>query len=204
MRVPRGTRTASQRLLELGRSRGLLRGADAKAVGATRATISRLVAAGELTRVGRGIYSVTGAELSAHLSLVMAQQRVPKGTICLMSALQFHELTTQAPRAVWVMVSGHAWRPSIDYPPVRLVHATGRGLSYGIETHELDGWKIRMTSAAKTVADCFKFRRTVGLDVALEALRNYKRSRGDMDALWRAAKVDRVQRVLRPYLEAVT
>ena len=203
MPAPGGARTASQRLLELGRSRGLLRGADTDAVGATRATLSRLVAAGELTRVGRGVYSVAGAELGAHLSLVVAQQRVPRGTICLLSALQLHGLTTQMPRAVWVMVAGNAWRPSIDYPPVRLVHATGRGLSYGVETHELDGWKVRVTSAAKTVADCFKFRRTVGLDVALEALRDFKRKRGDMDALWRAAKVDRVQRVLRPYLEAM-
>ncbi len=123
--------------------------------------------------------------------------------VCLLSALQFHSLTTQAPFEVWLAVGVKARRPALASSAVRIVRFSLRALAEGIEAHQVEGVPVRITSAARTVADCFKYRNKIGLDVALEALKEYRRSRRSIDELVRAARIVRVQNVMRPYLEAV-
>ncbi len=169
----------------------------------SRADLARLAQRGLVRKLGRGLYAVSDAELTEHHSLAEAAKRVPAGVVCLLSALRFHGLTTQNPFEVWVAIGHKAWRPKSSEPPLRLVHMSGPAASAGIETHVIEGVRVRVFSAAKTVADCFRFRNKIGLDVALDALRDYKRRhRGGMDALWRFAAVCRVARVMQPYVEA--
>jgi len=159
---------------------------------------------GELTRVARGLYTRPGAEMSVRRSLVEAAKLAPNAVVCLLSALRFHDLTTQAPSEVWLAIENKAWRPSVDTAAVRLVYMSGEAFTAGIETHRIERVPVRVYSAAKTVADCFKFRNKIGLDVAIEALRDYlRRNRRGADELWKYAKVCRVTRVIRPYLEAL-
>jgi predicted transcriptional regulator of viral defense system len=154
-------------------------------------------------RVARGLYAVPDAEISTHRSLVEVARAVPAATVCLLSALRFHELTTQAPPEVWIALDVHAWRPRRTPFPVRTVYFSGAALTAGVEVHKIDGVPIRIYSAAKTVADCFKYRNKIGTVVAVEALKDYlKKYRRGVDALWRFAKICRVANVMRPYLEA--
>lgn len=136
--------------------------------------------------------------------LAAASARVPHGVVCLLSALRFHELTTQNPAEIWLAIDRKARAPKAPELPLRIVRFSGAALTEGVETHRIDGVSVRVTSPAKTVADCFKYRRKIGADVALEALRECWRTRRcSVDALWRYAKVCRVTTVMRPYLEAV-
>ena len=192
------------RVVRLARKQGVLRSRDFEAEGVNRMALRRLVEAGVLERVGRGLYSLPKGKVTEHHSLVEATLRVPKGVVCLLSALQFHNLSTQSPHEVWLAVSNLAWKPKTDWPPLRVVRFSGAALTHGVERHRLEGVDVAVTTAAKTVADCFKYRNKIGLDVALEALTDYRRKRGSVDALMRAASVDRVARVLRPYLEAMS
>ena len=195
--------TAERRILKLAAKKGLLRPKDLLARSLPREYLSRMAAVGTLERIGRGLYRLPHAEFSAFHSLAEVGAAVPKGIICLLSALRFHDLTTQLPPDVWVAVSGPVWRPTKTPFPVRYVHMTGESFLKGVETHVVDKVKIRVFHPAKTVADCFKYRNKIGLDVALEALRDYrKKHRGGMDDLWRFAKVCRVTRIIRPFLEA--
>jgi predicted transcriptional regulator of viral defense system len=160
--------------------------------------------AGELERVGRGLYIAVGAAVTEHHTLVEAAARIPQAVICLLSALQYHRIGTQSPHEVWLAIDVKARKPVLDVPPVRIVRFSGRALSFGIETHELEGVRVKVTSREKTVADCFKYRNKLGLDVALEALREYLRSKKrSVDDLVRAARVCRVARVMQPYLESM-
>lgn len=160
--------------------------------------------AGELERVGRGLYASTHAAATEHHTLVEAAVRVPHGVICLLSALRFHKIGTQSPHEVWLAIDVKAWKPVLDWPPIRLVRFSGEALTFGVETHRFEGVDVRITSREKTVADCFKYRNKIGLDVAIEALREYLRSRKrSVDALVRAAKICRVSRVIQPYLESL-
>lgn len=134
-----------------------------------------------------------------------AAKRVPHGVVCLLSALQFHELTSQAPFEVWLAIGEKARRPKVDYPPLRILRFSGAALERGIVTHAFENVTVNVYSPAKTVADCFKYRNKLGLDVALEALRDcWKKRRATMDELWQAAKICRVANVMRPYLESLT
>lgn len=183
----------------------VVRPRDLVAAGEPRQSVYRKVRDGELTRVGRGLYARRGARTSAQRSLAEAAKLAPGGVICLLSALRFHHLTTQAPSEVWLAIENKAWRPRIDAVAVRFVYMSGEALTAGIETHRVEGVPIRVYSAAKTVADCFKYRNKIGLDVALEALRDYlHRNRAGADQLWVYAKICRVTRVMRPYLEAIS
>jgi predicted transcriptional regulator of viral defense system len=160
--------------------------------------------AGELERVGRGLYVPKGAAITEHHTLVEAAARVPHGIVCLLSALRFHELGTQSPHEVWLAVDRKARKPVVDWPPIHLVRFSSEALTFGVETRKLEGVPVRITSREKTVADCFKYRHKIGLDVALEALREYLRSKGrSVDDLVRAARVCRVSRVMQPYLESM-
>ncbi len=194
----------TQRVLDLLSDGGVLRPRDLARHGIPRTYLQRLVRRGEIERVGRGLYMLPGADVTEHHSLVEACKRVPRGVVCLLSALRFHGLTTQNPWEVWLAVGRSAWRPRGETVALRVVHLSPSTFDAGVEEHRIEGVPVRVYSAAKTVADCFKFRNKVGLDVALEALRDYRRQyRAGMDELWRFAKICRVTTVLRPYLEAL-
>jgi predicted transcriptional regulator of viral defense system len=192
------------RLTAAARSKPILQPRDFTRLAIHPQEISRLVQKGELVRVGRGRYVLPQAEHSENLGLALVAAAVPRATICLLSALRFHGIGTQAPQEVWIAVEQGATRPRLDYPPVRVALVSGRAFGFGVERHVIDGVPVRIYSAAKTVADCFKFRNRIGLDVALESLRDGLRSRRfTRDALWAAAKVCRITAVIRPYLEAM-
>ncbi len=183
--------------------RRIVRSRELEATGVSRTQIRRLVDRGLIERIGRGIYRNPHAPLNETADLARAAQLAPGGVICLLSALRFHRLTTQNPFEVWVAIDRKAWRPRAEHPPLRLVYMSGRALQQGVEEHDV-GVHVRVFSAAKTVADCFKFRNKIGTDVAVEALREYRRIHPKgLEAIWRFAEVDRVTRVIRPYLEAV-
>lgn len=197
--------TQAENVLDLVRKAGVLRPRDLDAHGIPRTYLIRLHAAGKLQRIGRGLYVLPDSEVSEHRSLAEACKRVPKGVVCLISALRFHELTTQAPFEVWLAIGEKAWRPRVDYPPLRIVHFSSAALQSGVEKHQIEGVTVPVFNPAKTVVDCFKYRNKIGLDIAVEALRECWRSRRcSMDELWTYAKVCRVQNVMRPYLESIT
>jgi predicted transcriptional regulator of viral defense system len=195
--------SAASRVVRLARQAGVLRTRDLEAHGVNRVALGRLVAAGVLERVGRGLYTAPTSKITAHHTLVEASVRVPACIVCLLSALRFHQLTTQSPHEVWIALGVKARKPRTDWPPLRVVRFSGAALAYGVEAHTIEGVEVRVTSPAKTVADCFKYRNKIGIDVAVEALTEYRRKRGSVDELMQAAAVDRVTVVIRPYLEAI-
>lgn len=174
------------------------------ALGIARSYLDRLVRAGRLERVGRGLYVPAGWEPSEHHLLAQASARVPSGVVCLLSALRFHELGTQQPFEVWLAIPVKGWAPKSPELPLRIVWFSGPALAEGIEEHRIEGVTVRVYSAAKTIADCFKYRNKIGLDVTLEALRDgWRRRRVTMEELWRYAAICRVANVMRPYLESL-
>ena len=167
--------------------------------------LSTLARQGKLIRLCRGLYALPDRPVSEHASLAEVASKHPNVVVCLLSALQFHGLTTQSPSEVWVAIANKARAPKMDYPPLRIVRFSGDALTEGVEEHRVDGVTVQVTSVAKTVADCFKYRNKIGLEVALEALREaWNANRVKMDDLWRCAQVCRVANVMRPYLEALT
>lgn len=197
------TTQPSLRALQLLQRDGFARTRDLEEAGVSRTAIRRLCDRGEIVRVARGLYRLPGAPQTERQDLAEAASRVPEGVICLLSALRFHSLTTQNPFEVWIAIDRKAWRPRVAHPPLRLFYLSGPALKEGVEEHEISGVTVRVFSAAKTVADCFKFRNKIGIDVAVEALREYRRTHPKhLDAIWRFAQVDRVTRVIQPYLEA--
>jgi predicted transcriptional regulator of viral defense system len=205
------TANKSETLLELA-SDGLVRGIDADAHDIPRSYLRRLTETGELDRVGRGLYRRTGAKVSASQSLAQVAKRLPNATMCLLSALQFHELTTELPHAVWIMIDRHARKPSYNQPQLEVARASGIALTHGIEPNNIDGATVKLTSPAKTVADCFRYRNRVGLDVAISGLRTYverstqnrTKERYSINALIEAAQAARIYPFMRPYIEALT
>lgn len=197
--------SSTDQVLDLVREHGILRPRDLDRYDIPRQYLHLLFQRGELVRLGRGLYALPEHELTEHHDLAEAGKRVPQGVVCLLSALRFHNLTTQLPREIWLAIGQKAWRPEILDLPLRLVYMSGEAFEAGIETHEVEGVVVRIYNAAKTVADCFKFRNKIGLDVATEALRDYRRlHRYGLDELWHYAKVCRVERVMRPYLEMLS
>jgi predicted transcriptional regulator of viral defense system len=193
-----------QRIHTLLQKAGTARSRDFVAAGVTRSELSRLVAAGQLSRVARGLYALPDYQFGEHGAVTAVAKRAPGVLFCLLTALRLHDLTTQAPFEVWIAIGNKEHPPRLDYPPLRTVRFSEAALTAGVETHRVDGAAIRVTSAAKTVADCFKFRNKIGLDVALEALREARRTKkASADDLWRYAQLNRVANVMRPYLEAV-
>lgn len=196
--------TKTDKVLDLVRKIGVLRPRDLDPYDIPRTYLSRLCAAGKLQRIGRGLYVLPGSGATEHHSLAQACKRVPKGVVCLLSALSFHELTTQAPFEVWLAIGEKAWRPRLEYPPLRIVHFSKAALNAGVEEHQIEGVNLQVYSPAKTVADCFKYRNKIGPDVAIEALRECRRARHcTMDDLWHYADICRVRNVMRPYLESL-
>lgn len=196
--------TLEQAVLTLAKQRPLLRARDLAEHSLPTITLTRLVAAGRLERIARGVYSLPGRTLSEHRSLAEASLRVPQGVVCLLSALRVHGIGTQAPFEVWIAIPPNSPTPKLDQPALRAIRMSGPALSEGIEPMQIDGVSVPVFNAAKTIADCFKFRNKIGLDVALEALREgWAQRKVTVDALWHYATIDRVSNVMRPYLESV-
>lgn len=192
------------RMAKIFHTSGVLRSRDLVAGGVSRSKISRMAACGQLVRIARGLYAMPNFQSTEHSALATVAQRAPGVIFCLLTALRFHELTTQAPFEVWIAIGNKSHPPRLSYPPLRVVRLSAESLAVGVETHQVDGTTIRVTNVSKTVADCFKFRNKLGLDVALEALREARRmGKASTAALWRFAKIDRVSHVMRPYLESV-
>jgi len=195
-----------KRLHSAFRSTSVRRSRDLASYGINRMQLQAAVAGGLLQRTGRGLYLLENSdEVTEKHTLVEVSQRIPKGTFCLLTALEFHELTTQNPSEVWVTLPPSAWRPKLDIVKVRIVHFSGRALEEGVEHHQVEGISIKVYNPAKTVADCFKFRHKIGLDIALEALREtWRYRRATMKELEYYAQINRVAKVMRPYLETLT
>ncbi|MFI5338606.1 MAG: AbiEi antitoxin N-terminal domain-containing protein [Candidatus Methylomirabilales bacterium] len=191
-----------ERALRLARRLGVVRSKDLVREGVTRTALQRLVKCGKLERARRGLYVLAGADLGERRTLAEASRRVPHGVVCLLSALQFHGFTTQTAREVWMAIGPKVWRPKNADLPLRFVYMSGLSFETGIQTHKVYGVPVRVYSPAKTIVDCFKYRNKVGLDVAMEALRDaWRHRRCTINELWKWAKVCRVANVMRPYME---
>jgi predicted transcriptional regulator of viral defense system len=197
--------TSEQAILHLAHERGLLRARDQLEPGLPTVALTRRVSAGKLERIARGVYSLPNQSISEHRSLAEAAIRVPRGVVCLLSALRVHDIGTQAPFEVWMAIPHHMLSPRLDQPSLHVVRMSGKSLTEGIEEMTVDGVAVHVFNPAKTIADCFKFRNKIGLDVGLEALREgWNKRKVTMDDLWHFATIDRVANVMRPYLEALT
>jgi predicted transcriptional regulator of viral defense system len=181
---------AETRILRIARNKRLFRLSEAARAGIHPEEVRRLTIRGQLARVGRGLYALPSQEPTEHHTLAEVAKRVPKGIVCLLTALRFHGLGTQNPREVWLAVDRRAGIPKIDFTPVQ---------------HNIDGVRVRITSPSRTVVDCFKFRNKIGIDVAVEALKDYRRLRkGMVDEFWQQADRLRMSKVIRPYWDAIS
>jgi len=199
--MPQGDR---ERLLQMVRRGGTLAASDAARAGIHSQQLSRLVREGRLERVARGQYRILGQAITEHHGLAMAARSVPHGVVCLLSALGFHGIGSQLPFEVWMAIDRRARAPLVRYPPLRLLRFSKASLSTGVETHRIERQAVKVYSVPKTLADLFKYRNKVGLEVALEALREaWRERRFTMDEIDRYARICRVERVMRPYLEAL-
>lgn len=191
--------------MELVRRAGVLRPRDLDQHGIPRQYLRILEQAGKVQRVGRGLYMLANAEATEHHTIAQACKRVPQGVICLLTALRMHDLTTQLPHEIWMAIDRKSWRPVVDDLPLRIVRFSGAALTTGIERRRIEGVDVQVYGPAKTVADCFKYRNKIGLDVAMEALRDcWRQNKATMDELWKAAQVCRVAAVMQPYMESLT
>jgi predicted transcriptional regulator of viral defense system len=192
-------------VLRLAKLRRLLRARDLAAYGLPTVALTRLVQAGKLERLARGMYGLPGASISEHRSLAEVALRVPKGVVCLLSALRVHDIGTQAPFEVWLALPHRAAVPRLSQPQLRIVRMSDRSLGNGVQHIKVDGVSVPVFSAAKTVVDAFRFRNKIGVDVAIEALRDgWSKRKFSIDELWRHAEAGRMTRVMRPYVEAIT
>jgi predicted transcriptional regulator of viral defense system len=195
--------SSPDRALRVIKRQGLTRPKDLEAHDITRAQLARFVARGLVLREARGVYVAAGHAPTAEHTLAHVAKRVPEGVLCLLTALRFHGLTTQSPAEVWIALPEKARRPRLDYPRLRVARFSGTALTEGVEEHRVEGVPLRVYSPAKTVADCFKYRNKVGVEVAVEALRDFTRKyRGGANDLARFARICRVSRVMQPYLDA--
>ena len=196
--------TQSDHILEFAQRQRLLSAADVRAQGWSPQLLIKLEQSGKLQRVTRGLYSLPDSQITEHQSLIEVCRRVPKAVICLLSALQFHEIGTQLPFEVWIALPEATQAPALDNPALRIARLRGAAYTEGIETVVEHGSTLRVYSVAKTITDCFKFRHKVGLDVALEALKDaWQRRKLNIDEVTHFAKINRVAKVMQPYLEAV-
>ena len=191
-------------ILELARDSGVVSTGEVRSEGIHHEYLRQLCAEGKLVRVGRGLYSLSDADVTVHHGLAQAGKAIPRGVICLLSALRFHEIGTQAPHEVWIAIDRRAARPRVKHLRMRIMRFSGKALTEGIDERIVEGVPVKIYNPAKTVADCFKYRNKIGLDVALEALRDVIRERKcSTDELWRYAKICRVTKIIRPYMEAI-
>jgi predicted transcriptional regulator of viral defense system len=193
------------KLMRLIKHAGVLRARDLDQHGIPRTSLRILEDKGLIRKVARGLYVAEGTDVTEEHSYAEASKAVPHAVICLLSALRMHGLTTQAPFEVWMAIDVKARKPNIEYPPLRIVRFSGPALTEGMQERTIEGVTVKLYSPAKTVADCFKFRNKIGLDVALEALRECLRQRkATRDEIHHMAQVCRVANVMRPYMESLT
>jgi predicted transcriptional regulator of viral defense system len=205
VKTERNTGTRLTQAGDLAANLGVFRARDMVAAGYSREYLRRLVGREQVRQLGRGLYASVNFDGDHHLTLVEAAKRVPRGVVCLISALQFHRIGTQAPHQVWLALPRATNFPRSGNPPFRFCKFSQASYAFGVEEHALPGGPVRIYSPAKTVADCFKYRNKYGLDVAVEALREgWREKKFTMSELTRAAAVCRVSRVLQPYLEMLT
>ena len=191
-------------ILKMVRKTGVVRAREIRKAGLHSEYLRRLCQSGQLIRTGRGLYVLADGDFTEHHSLAEACKRVPHGIICLLSALSYHEIGTQNPHEVWMAIDRAMRKPKVDYPPIRIFRFSGVSLREGIEEKKIEGVSIRVYNPAKTVADCFKYRNKVGLDVAIEALKECWRSqRCTVDELVHYARICRVRNIMQPYMEAI-
>jgi predicted transcriptional regulator of viral defense system len=202
--MPTESSSPYARTLALLRRSGIMRLRDFQRSGLSKAAVLRLADAGELERIGRGLYALPGREVGESESLVQVAKRVPDGVVCLLTALRLHNLTDQNPSKVWLAIDRKARQPQLDWPPLEVVWWSSKLLSFGVTEKTIGGVPVKVTTPAKTVADCLKYRNKIGIDVAVQAIRDYRRSRRPVDDLFEAARICRVERTLRTYLEAMT
>ncbi len=197
--------TAADRAIKVfHKAGGTLRAATALRKHIHPRTLHALLQRGLIVRVSRGIYQLANTALSSNPDLVVVAQKTPSAVVCLISALAFHGLTTQIPHKIDIALPPGARTPKLRHPPVQVYRFGGTSLTKGVQRHTIDGTAVRIFSPAKSVADCFKFRNRIGIDVAVEALRNHLKTRGsNVDELLRFARVNRVHKVMMPYLEAI-
>jgi predicted transcriptional regulator of viral defense system len=198
------TTNHAKKLLKLSREHGILRPRDLQPAGIPRAYLKQLVDRGELLKAGRGLYVRADAPLTENQSLAETAKLVPNGVICLLSALRFHGLTTENPGEIWIAIPRGARAPRSGVPALRVMWFSGRMLTEGAEKHRIQGVPVLVYSVAKTVADCFRFRHRIGVNIALEALRGaWGNNKATSDQLWHCAKVCRVLNVMRPYFDSL-
>ena len=191
-------------VIKLAQEKGILRPRDLESSGIARIYLTRLIKKGLLIKLGPGLYSTTNNEPTNEHTIAQVCKRIPEGVICLLSALQFHEITTQQANKVWIAIDMKSRHPQISTLPVKVLRFSKSALTDGIEEHSIEGIQVKVYNIAKTVADCFKYRNKIGLEVALEALRECRRERKcSNDELWSYAKICRVTNVIRPYMESI-
>jgi predicted transcriptional regulator of viral defense system len=191
-------------ILKMARKTGVVRAREIRGAGLHPEYLRKLCKSGHLIRTGRGLYSLADGDFTEHHSLAEACKRVPHGIICLLSALSYHEIGTQIPLEVWIAIDRKMRKPKVDYPPIRVFRFSGPSLNKGIEEKKVEGVIVRIYNQAKTVADCFKYRNKVGIDVAIEGLKEcWRYRRCTIDQLVHYSRICRVQNIIRPYLEAI-
>jgi predicted transcriptional regulator of viral defense system len=184
---------------------GIFRTGELNDLGIHRVYLTRLVRDGKLERISRGLYRLPDSEISSHQTMIQVAKRIPDGVICLLSALSFHEVTTQIPRQIWIAIERGKWKPSIGDLPIRIFHFSGKSFCEGVIDLRVNGVAVKVYNPAKTVADCFKYRNKIGIDVAIEAARDVLRKRkATVDEIVKFGRICRVFNVMRPYLEATT
>lgn len=194
----------TDQILEMAKEKGIVSAKDVTKAGISRSYLPRLCKEGLLVRSMPGLYMLPDAPLTEHINLIQIAKKIPEAVVCLISALSFYEITTQLPSEIWIAIPRNSSRPQIKYPPLNLTFLSKVPYSFGIEEHNINGVTVKVYSLAKTVADCFKFRSKVGLDVAIEAMKEALSARKvTVDELVQAARINRVFQVMRPYLEAI-
>jgi len=197
-------RTQEEQVLDLIDKKRIIRSSELKKLKIPRTALQRLLKKKKIIRLSRGLYADPFAPFHENIDLIEVSKKIPGGVICLLSALRFHNIGTQLPHQVWIAIDRKAQLPRVERPLVKIVRFSLKSLNYGVETHRIQGVLIRVTNPAKTVADCFKYRNKIGLDIVIEALKEgWRQGRFSMDELHRAAGVCRVSKIMRPYMEAL-
>ena len=196
--------TTENAILEMARKTGVIRACEIREAGLHPEYLRKLCKSGHLIRTSRGLYSLADGDITEHHSFAEACKRIPHGIICLLSALSYHEIGTQNPHQIWMAIDRTMRKPKVDYPPIRIFRFSGPSLKEGIEEKKIEGVSVRVYNPAKTVADCFKYRNKVGIDVAIEALKECWRSRRcEIDKLVHYARICRVSNIIQPYMETI-
>jgi predicted transcriptional regulator of viral defense system len=195
----------SEKIIELAKKQGVIQIRDLRKEGIHPEYLRRLYEKGRLVKLARGQYALPELKISENHSLSIVGKSVPNANICLLSALRFYNIGTQAPYEVWIAIQNRTAKPQIRYPKLRVFYYSGMAYSEGIEEHLIDSVQVKIYSPAKTIADCFKYRNKIGIDVAIEALRDgWQQNKFNMDELWKFAKICRVTNVMKPYMESLT